>query len=317
VSREIQPQLEVTNSVNTTGSATALAIGPNALLYVSAPNQILEINPATLATTPAGTVAVNANLGKLAFTPDGNYAVAANQTYGTEPAILLLNLNDHLIEGTVPFTGLAALQSSPITGVPAVFDSLNVASSNVIYPFSSGGQSLFTLQIGSNGGLVLNTPIIPTVTTAAQSAITLSNDLGVPGRNYPQFLFTVTNGALDGTGIYSLYRIDPASSLLTQQVPLISTPGAVAYFAPTFTANTPVTVLQYGNNQTVLPGATALPLVVRVLDQNGLPITAARGSISLRAPGPSVKSTRSLARTAMHKPSSPRVARPPISASSR
>ena len=267
------PQLAVTNTTNIAGAATALALGPNALLYVSAPNQILEINPVSLAPTPGGVVAVDATPGKLVFTPDGNYAVAANQTFGTQPAILLLNLNDHLIEGTVPFTGLTALATSPLTGLPATFDGLYVASPTTVYAFSSGAQSLFNLQIGTNGGLVLEIPVIANVILAAQAAVTLSNDLGVPGRNYPQFLFTVSSGAVDGTGIDNLYRIDPASSLLTQQTPLASLPGAVAYFAPTFTNNTPTTVLQYGDNQTLLPDSVSLPLVVRALDQNGLPIS--------------------------------------------
>src|ERR1035438_5405441 len=104
----------MTYGSNIAGAATALALGPNALLYVSAPNQILEINPVSLAPTPGGVVAVDATPGKLVFTPDGNYAVAANQTFGTQPAILLLNLNDHLIEGTVPFTGLTTLATSPL-----------------------------------------------------------------------------------------------------------------------------------------------------------------------------------------------------------
>lgn len=281
------PQLAVTNTLNIAGSATALALGPNALLYVSAPNQVLEINPATLSTTPNGAIAVNATPGKLAFTPDGNYAVAANQTFGTQPALVLLNLNDHLIEGTAPFTGLTALEASPLTGLSAVFDGLYVASPATVYTFSSGAQSLFDLQIGTNGGLVLEIPVIPGVTSSAIAAAALSNDLGapayvnalgnvVPARNYPQFLFAVSNGTLDpasATGIDNLYRIDPASSLLTQQVPLtLTTPGAVAYFAPTFTNNTPDAALTYGSNQTLMPGGTALPLVVRVLDQNGLPI---------------------------------------------
>ena len=268
------PQLAIANSVNIAGTITALAQGPNALLYVSAPNQITEINPATLAPTPNGVVAVDATPGKLAFTPDGNYAVAANQTFGTQPAIVLLNLNDHLIEGTVPFTGLTALQTSPLTGTSAIFDGLYVASPSTVFAFSGGAQSLFNLQIGPNGGLVLDIPVIPNVILSAQAAVTLSNDLGVPGRNYPQFLFAVSSGTVDGTGIDNLYRIDPASSLLTSQVPLLSTtPGAVAYFAPTFTNNTPTTVLQYGDNQMLLPGGVSLPLVVRVLDQNGLPIS--------------------------------------------
>jgi uncharacterized protein (TIGR03437 family) len=267
------PQLAVTNTLNIAGTATALALGPNALLYVSAPNQILEINPATLTTTPSGVVPVEATPGKLVFTPDGNYALAANETFGAQPAILLLNLNDHLIEGTVPFTGLTALQASPLTGLPAYFDGLYVASATNVFAFSSGAQSLFGLQIGTNGGLILDIPVIANVIPSAQAAVTLSNDLGLPGRNFPQFLFTVSSGTIDGTGINNLYRIDPASSLLTQQVALVSLPAAVSYFAPTFTNNTPTTALQYGNNQTLLPGGVSLPLVVRVLDQNGLPIS--------------------------------------------
>ena len=267
-------QLAVTNSITITGTAMGLAQGPNALLYVSAPNQILEINPATLATTPNGAIAVDATPGPLVFTPDGNYALGGNQVFGTQPAIVLLNLNDHLIEGSVPFTGLTALQVSPLTGFTAIFDGLYVASPATVFAFSSGAQSLFDLEIGTNGGLALEIPVIQNVILSAQAAATLSNDLGIPGRNYPQSLFTVSSGTVDGTGINNLYRIDPASSLLTQQFALASMPGAVAYYAPTFNPNnTPTTVFQYGNNQTLLPGGVSLPLVVRVLDQNGLPIS--------------------------------------------
>jgi len=268
------PQLTVTNILNLTGAGSALALGPNGLLYVGLPNQILEINPATFTTTLNGTVAVEATPGPLAFTPDGNYLVMANQTYGTQPALLLLNLNDHLVEGTIPFTGLPALAASPITGTTAVFDSLYVASANVIYPFSSGGQSLFEMQLGSSGGLSLNIPIIGGISSTTQAAMALSNDLGVPGRNFPQFLFTISD-INDPSGLISLFRIDPESNLLTSQALLSSTPGAVAYYAPTFTTNTPDTILQYGDNQTLQPGGTSLPLVIRVLDQNGLPIAGA------------------------------------------
>ena len=268
-------QLAVTNTLNISGTATALSLGPNALLYVSVQNQILEVNPATLTTTPSGIIAVDATPGPMVFTPDGNFGIAANQVFGTQPAIVLLNLNDHQIEGMVPFTGLAALAASPLTGTPATFDGLYVASPSTVYAFSSGAQSLFALQIGTNGGLALDIPVIPNVILSAQAAVALSNDLGLPGRNYPQFLFTLSSGTIDGTGINNLYRIDPASSLLTQQVALTSYPGAVAYFSPTFTNNNPTTVLPYGDNQTLLPGGIALPLVVRVLDQNGLPIAGA------------------------------------------
>ncbi len=269
-------QLAVTNSITLTGTASALSQGPNALLYVGLPGQILEINPATLATTPNGTVTVNATPGPFAFTPDGNYLVAANQIYGTQPAVLLLNLNNYLVEGEVPFTGLSALATSPITGTTAVFDSLYVASPYTLYPFSSGGQMLFSMSIGTNGGLILNEPVIAGINDYAQAAMTLSNDLGLPGRNFPQFLFTITDGFLDPSGLYSLNRIDPASNLLTSQTFLATTtPGAVVYYAPTLTGNTPLTELQYGNNQMLLPGGVSLPMVIRALDQNGLPVAGA------------------------------------------
>jgi uncharacterized protein (TIGR03437 family) len=282
------PKLAVTSTLGITGSATGVALGPNGLLYVSATNQILEINPATMAPTPSGVITVDATPGKLVFTPDSNYALAANQTFGPQPAVLLLNLSDHLIEGTVPFTGLTALEASPLTGLPAIFDNLLVASPATVFAFSSGAQSLYTLQVGTNGGLALEIPVIPNVTVSSIAALALSNDLGtpayinglgnpVPARNYPQFLFAVDNGGVDPasvTGLDTLYRIDPASSLLTEQELLpVTTPGAVAYYAPTQTSNSPVVALMYGNNQALLPGGTALPLVVRALDQNGLPVS--------------------------------------------
>jgi len=269
-------QLEVTNSITLTGTATAFGQGPNALLYVGLQGQILEMNPATLAATPNGTIPVNITPGPFAFTQDGNYLIAANQTYGLQPAIVLINLNDYQVEGEVPFTGLSEMADSPITGNTAVFDSLYVASPYTVYPFSSGGQMLYSMEIGTNGGLILNQPVIAGINDYSQSALAISNDLGIPGRNFPQFLFTVTNGELDPSGTYSLNRIDPASDLLTSTVVLTNTtPGAVAYYAPTLTGNTPVTEFQYGNNQMLFPGGVSLPLVVRVLDQNGLPIAGA------------------------------------------
>ncbi len=110
----------------------------------------------------------------------------------------------------MPFTGLSALANSPLTGLPAVFDSLYVASPYTIYPFSSGGQSLFDLQMGTNGGLILNVPIISGLSSTTQAAMALSNDLGVPGRNFPQYLFSISNES-DPSGIISLFRVDPAS----------------------------------------------------------------------------------------------------------
>jgi uncharacterized protein (TIGR03437 family) len=250
----LQQNTVTTNLTLDQSGANALALGPNGLLYVSAQNKILEVNPAGLLVTSGGMIDVNALPGRMVFTPDGQYGVAANQTLGTGPAAVLVDLGAHALAGFIPSTGLGG-----------VFDKLMLASSNIIYAWSSAAQALYALQIGSNGGLILNSPNVPGVSFSGVSAAGLSNDLGVPGRNYPQFLFVVSNGAL--------YRIDPATLTMSQQVTLYSSPGDVVFFTPTATGNTPVTVLMYGDMQSIPTGGTTLPLVTRLLDGNGLPIS--------------------------------------------
>jgi len=247
-------QNTVTATLNINGPASSLALGPNGLLYVGAPGKILEVSPTSFTTTPGGVTNIDATPGRLVFTPDGHYGLAVNQTPDTGLAVVLLDLTTHTVAGTVPNTGLSA-----------PFDRLLVASNNIVYAFSSAAQSLYTLQIGSTGGIILEVPSVPGITFSAISAVGLSNDLGVPGRNFPQFLFVVSNGIL--------YRIDPATSTMSQQVTLSSNPDSVAFWSPTVTGNTAATTLLYGDNQALSPGATSLPLVVRVLDANGLPIS--------------------------------------------
>jgi uncharacterized protein (TIGR03437 family) len=247
-------QNKVTTTVNLDQTANGLAIGPNGLLYVSEQNKILEINPAGLIITSVGAIDVDANPSRVTFTPNGRYALAPNRTLSTGSAAVLIDLATHTVAGSVPSTGLGA-----------TFDKLMPASSNVIYAWSNGAQSLYTMQIGLTGGLILTAPTVPGVNLMGVSAAGLSNDLGVPARNDPQFLFVVSGGVL--------YRIDPATSTMSQQVALSSNPGDLAFFSPTATGNSPVTVLLYGTNQSVSPGGTSFPFVARFLDANGLPIS--------------------------------------------
>ena len=60
------------------GGATALAISPTGLLYVSAQNAVYEIDPATMQITTNGTIALNFTPGQLRFVPDGSVAYAVN-----------------------------------------------------------------------------------------------------------------------------------------------------------------------------------------------------------------------------------------------
>jgi len=248
----------VTKTVNLTGAATALALGPNGLLYVGLPNQVLEINPATLAVTPNGTLAMQALPGPIVFTPDGLYALTVNQnaTNDTDAAVVLLDLTNHIVAGSVPYATLTA-----------PFSNLFVTSATVVYAYSSSAISLYTVQIGANGGIILSVPPLPAqISNQDVAAVGFSTDLGVPNRTAPQFLFI-----LDSEG--DLSRIDPASFTLGQQTVIDSAPTLISYFTPTLNQNFPTTAFTYGDNQTIAAGGTTLPLVIRVLDQNGLPMS--------------------------------------------
>lgn len=245
---------KVTTTLNMSQQANGIAIGPNGLLYVSALAKILEVDPSTLTVTSAGSIAVQASPGKLVFTPNGRFGVGANLLLSSGAGVVLLDLTTH------------GVSYAPSTGLSAPFDKLMPASSSVIYAWSSVAQSLSTLQISNTGGITINAPAVTGVTLSSSvTAAGLSNDLGVPGRSYPQFLFVVSGGIL--------YRIDPASSTLSQQVGLSSSPADLNFWTPTATGNTPVSVLTYGNNQAIPPGGTSLPLVARFLDANGLPLS--------------------------------------------
>jgi uncharacterized protein (TIGR03437 family) len=247
----------VTNTTTLTGLATQLALGPDGLVYIGLPNQVLEINPATMAPTPGGTMAVPATPGDFAFTPDGLYALTVNTAAvnPTDAAVVLIDLTNHVAAGDVPF---ATLQ--------APFDTLFTVSTQLVYAYSGEATSVYTVQVGANGGIILNIPPFPDGIPADDiEAMGFSTDLGIPNRTAPQYLFLLSEG--------TLYRVDPMSLTLGEQTFLESSPTLISYFTPTATGNDAYTALTFGDNQTVPAGGTTLPLVVQILDQNGLPIS--------------------------------------------
>jgi uncharacterized protein (TIGR03437 family) len=232
-----------------TGSTQAVAVGPNGLIYVSAPNQVLEINPATLTTTPGGVILVNAKPGKLVFTPDGLNAFAANETPNTGSAVLQIGLSGHAVVNTVP--------SSSFSGS---IDQLQVLNSTAVLAYSSQNKNLYQITIASNGSLGMSGFSVPGISTSTLQGFALSNEVPVAGgRSTPQYLFAAANGML--------YRQDLTTNAVTN-FPLSIAAGGLS-FTGAATTGTPATLLAYGNNQTIAPNAVSLPIVVRVLDNNG------------------------------------------------
>ncbi len=84
------------------------------------------------------------------------------------------------------------------------------------------------------------------------------------GRLTPQSLYVAVNG--------TLYREDLPSGSFAESAALTITAGGLSY-ANHATTGTPATLLQYGNNQTIAPNGLSMPVVVRVLDNNGNALT--------------------------------------------
>ena len=242
----------VAGNLGVQGIATAVSVGNNGLVYVSTQNQILEVNPNTLTVTPGGTISVNARPGKLAFTPDGKYAVTVNQTPITGSAVLLIDLSSRAIANTVPNFGV-------------VLDQILIINSTTFLATSTQSGSLYQLTLSTNGSLSITSFVLPGVNSTNVSSAVLSDEIGTAGRVTPQYLFAVIAG--------TLYRFDLTNNTLSGQFPLSIQAGGLSYGAPASSNAQPVTMLQYGNNQNVAAGATTLPIVVRVLDNNGRPLS--------------------------------------------
>jgi adhesin/invasin len=234
------------------------------LIYVSAPYQVLEVNPNTFALTAAGSIQVNAFPGKLLFTPDGLNAIAANQRPTTGSAAVVIALPSHVVT-IVPVQ-------------PVTFDQLMVLNSTTFLAYSSLNQILSQINLGSNGSPTVTLYTIPGVGTSSALAAALSPEVPAGGRSAPRYLYTATN--------VILYKSDLTNNTATQ-FPLSAATGVLSIAGPA-TTGTPATLLQYGNNQTISASAVSLPIVLRVLDNNGNPLSGITVTFAASSGGASV-----------------------------
>lgn len=264
------------------GTATAIAVGPNGLVYVSTQNQIIELNPTTLQpTTSGGITGVNALPGKLVFTPDGKYALAVNQTPQTTETILLLSLT------ASPHT----YNWIPTTEVQNVtFDTLLVANSTTIFAFSSTSQALYQLGISSQGNLAIAGASIGGAPISFVNGVAISNELPYPGNVIAHYLFVAASPG--GVSPATLYRVDlTAGPTITAQTTLPNQQFNALDYISLPSTNPAEVLLAYGDKQTVAASSTSLPLVVQALDNAGKPVTGVPVTFSANVNTASVSPT--------------------------
>jgi uncharacterized protein (TIGR03437 family) len=245
----------LSTSVAILGNATAISVGPNGFVYVSTVNQILEIDPNTVALTAGGPIPLNAKPGRVVFTPDGKFALAPNLTPNTGSAAVLISIPNH---AQVNFVG----------NFGVVIDNLITAGSGLILGYSSQVRGLYAISIAINStNLAFNALTLSGVPSNSITAATVSNEVAAGGRSTAQSLFVVANSIV--------YQTDLASGALLGQAALASgnTGGAMSFTGAAATGTDPALIITYGTNQSVPTSGVTGPLVLQALDGNGRPLS--------------------------------------------
>jgi len=252
----------LSTTVTIPGQSTGVAVGPNGMVYVTTVNRVYEIDPRTMTLTLPDGIALNGRPGKLSFTADGRYALAVNQTpVAGNSCALLFDLASKTLAGAIPNFGV-------------VLDSITVAGNNRAFAIASQNQAIYEITISPFN---IGVPSFGSVGTLA-NVIGVATSTELP---QPRFLYVAT--------LNSFYRFELSTYDLVGQIALTTTPRAIVLAGPAST-NPPTTFLQYNNNQTLIPSATSLPLVVRALDSTGRPASGATVSWSTSALGAVIQS---------------------------
>ncbi len=264
----------VAGSVDIPGISTAVVAAPNGLLYVSAQNRIYEVDGRTM--TLRGNIPLNAMPGRMAVTPDGTRGLAVNQTPVTGSSILLFDLTNRSL--------LSAFPSFPPPGqLPPATDTVDkivVVSNSRAFGFSSTTGRLFVITLSPfnvDEATFANLP--PPNKFSGVTALAASDEQ--PAAAY---LLVVAGGQVN--------RVNLMTNLLAGQLAVSPSPGEAVFAAPAG-SGAAAGLIKFNDNQSVSPGGTSLPLVIRVLNAAGRPLVNVPVSFTTPTPGASLQSAMS------------------------
>ncbi|HTW64675.1 MAG TPA: Ig-like domain-containing protein [Bryobacteraceae bacterium] len=258
----------VTGTIGVHGIANSISVGPNGLIYVTLPSEVIDINPNTFTQNSAGPIAIVGSPGRPAFTADGQYALFANQTPSTGTALSLVSLANRAVIATTP-----SLQIG--------LDTLLVTGTDTILGYASSTQTAYQITINSGGTLGVSLFPLPNA-SGSPTAFAISNEVPVNGIPYVSSLYTVQNNVVE--------QLNPQNGeeKSVSTLPTNTVAGALSFTRPAITNEQPIILLQYGGAATLAPSITSPPFVVRVLDSNGLPISGVPVTFATNGPGASV-----------------------------
>jgi uncharacterized protein (TIGR03437 family) len=244
------------------GAKPGIAIGPNGLLYVNAQSAVYVIHPTTLLALATITVPA-AYPSALSFSPDGTMAAAGNQNLG-DPVAIVFDLVQNSVMGTMIGLNVQMRQA-----------------------FFANAQNVYSL--GSNGYLyrfapqTANAPSTPSFGAIGVISTGISGVLSKEPSGAKDLY--VTRSTLGGQ--VDVARLTLAASAATS-VPGTTPAGPVFLLSPANTLTATTDLIPFNANQTLVAGATSLPLQVVAVDANGRPV--ANQAITWNAPDVTLQS---------------------------
>ncbi len=225
------------------GEYSGISTGPNGFVYASLTNQVVVIDPVTVARVDPA-FGANGLPGKLSFTADGQRAVAVNRQIVTGASAFVFDLSNRTTTA-VPTMG-QTLEDIVVAGNSRAF-----ATSN--------GQLLYDIALSPPA--ISQAVFAGLSTFSGVTGLAVSNEL--PAARY---LYIAASSSAN--------RIDLTNNIEAGRVILGSPTGKVSFAGPA-SLGPPVSGLPYNTSQNVRPGATLAPLIARFLDVNGKPVAAA------------------------------------------
>ncbi len=249
------------------GGATSISLSPMNLLYVTAVNQILQIDPSILATCQASalTCAPATVISVPAQKPGPLQYTVAPSTRGPLYAYFVNGApnigGQSLLRIQVPWSsgdGYVSYATSE------VFDSIMVAAPERIFAHSPADTTLWDVAYDLSSVAVSSLQNVLPATTVYSAVVTDE----LPSAHY---LFAVSGSA----PLSTVYLVNLTSNSLSGHAASSAGPGPMQFVyvpsgSPAGFSSSPIT---YNFSQTNLTAdATAAPLIVRNLDQNGNPV---------------------------------------------
>ena len=235
---------------------SGLGVAPNGLIYLSAVNRLFEIDPRTVQLTPSAAIVMTGSPGRPQFTPDGTRALMNNFTpISGGSALILADLGNR----TTQFTSLSGL----------TIDRFRIVSNTTAFGYAPGSQTLYNINLSPLSVTPASTPGVPP--TLNFRGFSSSNE--APQNRF----FFLSNGN-------TVYKIDIATNSITGTQALTNASG-IPVFPSQPSGAALANLFAINQQQFVATAGTTLPLVVRALDANGVPIAGATVTYATTANG--------------------------------